>query len=316
MADSHSLKVMCIFEAGSRLGYSSELTCLAALIYHRFFRLKQLSHFDLFAFASASIKLAHWFYELPYEATNLCLVMNNILHGQDCYLNSSMLDRVKRSVDLAAKVICTNLDYQINFKDTARITPGTLQLQIREEDDRLQSSIKRKAIQIDISSDEEESSSSFSEDEGGLTKAEQLLSKIDRSQIGSHRYLVHYLQTIKLLTSPEMNDCMERVSNLAWIFLCDYHWTPSVTQIYANHLACTCLMIAIEVYRPKLETSKQPERVALWKILNKRWNLILCDDFSTRHLARAIHSIVQQYKEYQRVVQHEFSTYVIDPLGN
>lgn len=314
MADSNSLKVMCIFEAGSRLGYSSEMTCLAAHIYHRFFRIKQLSHFDLFLFASAAIKLAHWFYELPFDHRHLCLVMNNILHDRDSYLNSTTLARIERSIDLAAKVICTNLDYQINFKDAHMTTPGVLQARFREDDDLHQSSLKKPAVLIEFSSDEEDEKSSSSEDEGGITKAELMLSKIDKSQIGSHRYLVHYLKTIKLLIGVEMMECFEKISNVAWTFLCDYHWTPSVAQIYANHLACTCLMMAIEVYRPELEKSKQIERRHLWQILNKRWNLILCDDFPTRHLSRAILNIVNQYGEYQRVLQHEFSTYVIDPL--
>lgn len=312
MADSSSLKVMCIFEAGNRLGLGAEITCLAAHIYHRFFRIKIMSQFDQFTFAAASMKLAHWFYERDYDLDNICLVMNNILHGQSLFLNKNALDRVKWSIKLAAKVICTNLDYQINFKDTRFTTPGALQEQFREHDEQHQINTRRPII-INLS-DEEDESSSLSDDEGGLTKAELLLNKIEKSQIGSHRYLVHYLKTIDLLIEPEMKEYFEKISNLAWIMLSDYYWSPSVTQIYANHLACACLIMAIEIYRPKLETSRQPERKNLWHILDKRWNLILCDDFPTRHLNRAVINIVVQYNEYKRVMQHELNTYVIDPL--
>lgn len=313
MADSGSLKVLCIFEAAGRLEYSSELTCLAAHIYHRFFRLKPLSQFDLYTFAAAAIKLAHWFYEQTLDSKNLCLVLNNILHGQDLYLNENNLLKIERSIDLAAKVICSNLDYQINFKDTRMTTPGILQERFREEDAQLLNARKKPAIVVEFSSDDEDSSD-LSEEEGGLTKDDILLSKIDRNQAGSHRYLAHYLKTIKLLIKPDVMDQFDRISNLAWTFLSDYHWSPCVTQIYSNHLACACLIMAIETLRPELNTNRHPDKKELWKLLDKRWNLILCDDFPSKLLNRAIVSIVGQYDEYHRLLQHEFSTYVIDPL--
>lgn len=237
-----------------------------------------------------------------------------IIHGKELYLSKTNLEKLVRSIDLAAKVICTNLDYQINFKDTRLNTPGLLQEQYRNQEAEEQNNRKILLLDISFSDDEESSSSSSDEDEDGETRADRLLSKNDKYQIGSHRYLVHYLKTIRMLVNPGGEEYFEKISNLAWTLLCDYHWTPCVTQVYSNHLACTCLIMAIEVYRPKLEKSRLLERSELWCLLNKRWNLIFCDDFSNKLLSRAINLIVEQYDEFDRVLQHEFSTFVIDPL--
>jgi hypothetical protein len=314
MADSNSLKVMSIFEVGARLDYGSELTCLAAHIYHRFFRVQQqTSMFDLYMFASASLLVAHWFYEKTLVPYDLYLVMCDILHGQDFFITEEITKNLTHSMELAAKIICTNLDYQVSFKDTRLTTPGLLREQYRSREAEIAAQAKNNTI-IDLVDSEEKSSSSSEDEDTNETKADRLLTKNDRNKISSHRYLVHYLKIIKSLVHEDVMDYFEKISNVAWVFLCDYHWSPCVTQILSNHLACACLMMAIEVFRPQLEDSKVKERAELWKTLDKKWNHILCEDLNEKQLKRAIDLIVDQYEEYSRVVQYELNTYVIDPL--
>lgn len=317
MADSNSLKVMCLFEVAARMNYSSELVCLAAHVYHRFFRIKyHLNQYDLYTFACASLQLAHMFYELPFDHRQLCIVMSEMVHGPGKYMNESVEAKLRHSIELAAKVIFTCLDQQINYKDTHQLTPGMLQQHYRNMEAEQAGRRKVPTIEINFSDDEEKSSSSEEEDEEDALerRTDRLLSKNDKYRISSHRYLVHYLKTIKQLVNTEVMDIYIKISNLAWVFLNDYHWTPCVTQIYSNHLACACLMMAIEIYRPKLAESRNNDRKELWKLLNKKWNLILCDDFNSRIASKAMIRIVEQYQEYDRVQQHELNLFVIDPL--
>lgn len=315
MADSNSLRVMCIFEVGARLNYSSELTCLAANIYHRFFRLqRQESMFDLYMFGSASLLLAHWFYEKTLVPYDLCLVMNDILHGPDFFITQDMTQNLTHSMELAAKVICTNLQYEISFKETRLTTPGLLQELNRNRE--AESASSRAPVILELVESDSEESSSSEDDDANETKADRLLTKNDRNKISSHRYLVHYLKIMKYLVHEEAMEYFVKISNVAWVFLCDYHWSSAVTQILSNHLACTCLMMAIEVFRPQLENSKVNEKAVLWRTLNRKWNFIFCDDFNEKHLQRAINLIVDAYEEYHRCIQYELNTYVIDPPRN
>lgn len=299
MADSSSLRVMCLFEAGSRLRYRSEIICLAAHLYHRFFRVKhEMNHFELYTFASAALKLAHWFYERDFDMKELCIAMSSIIYGTDKfnYLSPSDLRKLERSIDLAAQVISINIDYQINFKDTKLVTPGDLAA-ARKRD-----LAGPEVIPID-NSDE-----SSDEDSDQEAEAAYLLTNNDKHQISSHRYLVHYLKTIKLIVEPEDICHLTRIANTAWSILCDVYWSSTVTQRYSNDWACICLMMAIEVWRERLQ--KFPR---FWKLINRKWNLIFCDDLTNERLERDIFLIADLYQEFDRLIQQEFNTYVIDP---
>lgn len=308
MADTNSLRVMSIFEACARLECGSELTCLAAHIYHRFFRLRQqMNLYELYTFAAASIKLAHWFYEKQFNCDDLALVMMSIIHRPDFLLDPESHKKLTHSIELAAKIMAINLDFQINYKDTRLTTPGLLKAQNRGH---LEGNRNKGAQVIEFSSSESSSSSDQLEDE-----SEWLLNKNDKHQVSSHRYLAHFLKTVQMLVTHEAMEEFTTICNRAWTILSDFHWSPCVTSIYANHLACTSFMIAIEKSRDNLAHSRVKARKDLWTLLDKKWNLIFCDDFSNEHLNRAIRSIKDQYEEYERVIQHELNTYVIDPLG-
>ena len=302
------LRVMSIFEVGARLEMSSELMGLAAHVYHRFFRTREMELFELYTFAAASLKLAHKFYEQPFRDHEVCLVMINIIHGPNYYLSEESENKLLHSIDLAAKIIPVNLDFQINYKNDSRITPGEL----RERAAALNEN-KKQIVSVGL-----EQSSSENDDDNDdmpIPQTDQLLTNNDRNEISSHRYLVHYLKAISLLVKPEGQKHFKLISNLAWIILCDLHWTPAVTLWNPNHLACVSLIMAIEIVRPDLEKSSSRAKAELLILLNRKWNLILCDDLSDTRLVRAFGLIADQIFEYERLMQHEFSTYVIDPIG-
>jgi len=293
MADSNSLRVMCLFETGAQLRCSSEIIGLAAHIYHKFFRLKpEMDQFELFTFGAACIKLAHWFYEKQVRNSDITLVMVSVAHGPNYFLDDQAMSKLEHSIDVAAKVITINLNYQIDYKDTRMMTPGDLARARNPEE----------VITIDRDSS--------SDEEGDEDETDRLLSKNSRHLISSHRYLAHYLCTIKLLVDPSSEIPFWKISSIAWTYLTDFHWSPCVTQHYANHLACACLMMATETCRPELDNPKYAE---FWKLINKKWNLIFCDDLSQKRLEQTMITVAQQYDEYERILQHEFNTYVIDP---
>lgn len=320
MADSNSLRVIAIFETCARLDCGAELAGLAAHIYHRFFKIKQeMSLFELYTFAAAAIKLAHWFYEKSYNGTDTCLTMCSVIHGPGYFVDHQMRDKLEKSVDSAAKIICITLDYQINFKDTRHnrgCTPGLVYQQYKSAAQAAEeAAIKRNAAIFESppDSDDDPNHSSSDEDDYIISKADRMLSKNDRYLISSHRFLLHYLKTIKMLVPKSQHDLFTRIGNIAWTILSDFHWSQFVTNFSNEHLACTSLMMAIESYRPKLENNRSKEKAELWKLLSQKWNLIFCDDLYERHLTRTANRIIEQYQEYERVLQHELHTHVIDP---
>lgn len=298
MADNNSLKVMCIFEACARLRCRAELTCLAAHLYHRFFRVRQeMNDFELNTFAAASIKLAHWFFEREYNPKELCIAIMSIIHGPDFYITKQTFKKLERSIDLAAQVIAMNIDFQINFKDTKLVTPGDLAAARQQ---------KSEVVTIRSDSDDDNSSDDEAENEAAL-----LLANNDKYQISSHRYLVSYLKTINLLVDKEDLKYLRRVANTAWSILCDLYWSPTVTQRYSDHWACVCLMMGIETWRKVFQDD--PNAARFLQLIDKKWNLIFCDNLSNEHLERDIYLVLEQYQEFERALQQEFNTFVIDP---
>lgn len=316
MADSNTLKVMSIFEAGARLKLSAEVTCLAAHLYHRFFKLEQICKnihlFDLYNLAAASIKLAMCFYEKQYKGQDVALAMISMIQEPNFYLDPKSHSKLVKTIDLTAKVMTINLDFQVNHKDTRWMTPGLLNQQYRNQ--HALADQNQKHIVFDEPSSSSSSDDDDDNDDYPISKADQHLSKNDKYSVSSHRYLAHYLIFIKSFLKPQYDRHFMGITNLAWTFLSDFHWSPCVTGISADHLACSTLMMAIEVYRPQFEKSKRNEKKQFWSLINKNWNLILCEDLSEELKQRAIDTIIEQYVEYERVMQHELSTYVIDPL--
>lgn len=289
MEDSNTLKVMCLFEAGAVLESGDELIGLAANLYHRFFKLNpDMNQFDLYTFAAACIKLAYWFYEKRVKDSNLCIVMADIARGVE-FLGDESLAKLEHSVKLAAKIVAYNLNHEVNYRDKRAITPGDF----CRENAKNVAPIRVYAAQ----GLKEEPDSEF-----GLEEDEILLSRNSKYEISPHRYLVHYLKTIKLLVDPKDEQDFQLVCNLSWIFLSDLHWSPYVITEYGNHLACSCLMTAIEALRQKLR-----KKQALWKLLNKQWNLIFCDDLDNKRSTIIISKIVEQYDKYNRALQTELT---------
>jgi len=310
-----SLKVMCIFEAGATLGCESELVCLAANIYHRFFRGKEKPQYDVFAIAAASLKLAHRFCEQPLSGRNLILAMMSIIHGRKFFLDGRTYDRLRHTICLAERIIATNLDYQLDFRYERMLTPGQLQEQYRN---RAMQGIANRPKQV-IVIDCDEDSSSSDDDDQPIPKADLMLAKNSKHTISAHRYLLHYLKTVQSLLKQNCQVTSEsfgKICNVAWIILCDCHWSHSVTNIDAHHLACACLIMAIEICRNGLEKSRNQAKLQLWSQLNREWNLIFCDDFPNVHRDRALDSIVLQYNEYERLMQEELSMTVINRLDS
>lgn len=309
MADTNSLRVMCLFEAGARLICGSEVVSLAAHLYHRFFRLESdMNQFDLYTFAAACIKLAYWFYESPIDSGELALVMSSIVHGSEYFLNAQTETNLQLSIDYAAKIVAINLDYQINYKDNRMMTPGDLR-RSRGAPGAAEVIVIEVPAPMDVDDDTDDDDS---EDED---EVDRLNLKNCKHLVSAHRYLAHYLKTISLLvdrSNATQVDYFKKVSSISWAILTDLYWSPFVTQHYGNHLACTCLMMAIEIFRKELELKKLDQSEP-WQLISKKWNLIFCDDLSDLQLDRLMTVILRQYAEYERVLEHEFSTYVIDP---
>lgn len=261
----------------------------------------------MYTFAAACILLAHNFYERPvatdyYERSltsdHLTKVITSVAHGCTTMLEDRDRKSMAKSIDLAAKIISVNLDFQINYKDTKMLTPRELMALNQKNQE------ASEVIEIDRPTSEEER-----EEE----EREKLLVRNNRNNISSHRYLVHYLKAIKSILPEECLKHFPIICKLSWSFLSDFHWSPHVTQHYSNHLACACLQMAIETCKEALTQSRQEEKRKLWTLVNKKWNLIFCDDLDQRKLNRLILVIIKDYNEYERVFQHELNTYVIDP---
>lgn len=314
MADSSSLKVMYLFEAGSRLRCSAEVVGLAAHLYHKFFRQQQdMNQFDLYTFGSACLNLARHFYETKCDSSasseyrhkladclDIAVVMISVVHGPEQILDVTHENNLALSINYASQIIAINLNFQIDYKDTRRMTPGD---------------ILRTTKSIPEQYDDNFVAQESSDDEYyNRDEAEKALSRNCKHTISSHRYLAHYLKCIKLLIHPESELYFRKIANVAWIILSDYHWSSSVTRHYSHHLACASLMMAIETCRKELDSTMSAKAV-LWDLVNKKWNLIFCDDFNNQKLEQTIYTIVNQYSEYDRLMKHEFSTYVIDPQG-
>lgn len=294
MADSFSLKIMSLFEAGARLECNTETVCLAAHIYHKFFKLMpRYSDYDLYMFASASIKIATMFFEQHINNDKIVLAMMSVIHGTKLYLDNRVREKLRQSVDFTAKIICINMQYQVDFKDTKRQTIGDL-AKAKERSENLISMIAKHAEESD-------------DDLEAETFEEKLLLNNSRYSISGQRYLTHYLKCIKLLIKPENQADFNKICDVAWTLLADFYWSPSVTQYHTDHIACASLLMAIKIC---LKTIKDQ---SFRNLLDKKWNLIFCDDLNNVHAQATSIAIVRQYQEYERVVSHEFNTYVIDP---
>lgn len=302
MADANSIRIIYIFEACARLKCGSEIAALACHVYHRFFRIKpDMSQFELYTFASACILLAHDFYEGDLKAEELAMIAVSILHGPDYHLSSEMRSKIARSITETSLVIAVNTNFEISFKDERFMTPGDFLKSLRPQ--------TQEVVTLDDSMSVDSESADDDDD-----VAEYLLSRNSKYLISSHRYLTHYLYSIKLLVNPSATSLFNRLCNIAWIFLNDFYWSPTVMCHLPDHVACACLMMSIEVFtRDTTDKSGGPEREEFTNFIRKKWNLIFCDDLTVEKLNRTIHTIMRNYGEYEMIFRKEFTKDVIDP---
>lgn len=299
MAGSLSLKAISIFEVGSKLNSGDEMIGLAAYLYHRFFRTQEdMSQFDLYTISAACIKLAYQFYEKDVKLSKLCIAMASIVHGPNYILKDKNLEKLEHSVALATKIIAFNLNHEINYRDNRLITPGILRSSAGNDSH----------VEIDILAHlyprEEEEKINFDEFQPDV--AEISLVRNSKYKISPHRYLLHYLKTIKLFVEPPSEKDFKLVCNLAWIILSDLFWSPFVIKVTRDHLACACFMMAVEACRPKLDVRNR-EKKNLWTLLNKKWHLILCEDLNTKRLRAIVHQLIEQFEEYERLLENEIT---------
>lgn len=294
MSDSVSLKVMVIFEVCARLRCDPELTCMAAHLYHKFLRsMMDTSGLDLYAVAGACIRLAHWHFSEPLDIEDLILVIAHIAKLPPDLLDESGKNKLVRTIEIMTTVVLVNINFLVDFKDFRMATPGEL------------SRLQRQANTLDetiLSKKEPEISFEVKEDEEEL-----LMVKYSRNLISPHRYLTHYLQSIELVIEDKFELgklTFKKIANLSLVLLSDIYWSPSVLQFYASHIACACLMVAIESHRKDFELDDLSRR-----LFDRKWHLIFCDDLSDVHLKRIIlQGVVRQYETYERIFEKEFNT--------
>lgn len=291
MADVEFLNVLTIFEACARLEQGAELAGLAAHIYHRFLKkTNKFRKYDRYILGAAAIKLAYWFYDYPLEIDNLVMIMIGLAHGPNAFLSDPVRSKLAQSIDLMANLITVNLEFEINFKSTVMTTPGILLNSYAAS--RNQPGAPSTSNNSDLFDADYE---------------DNMLSKIDKSLISGHRYLIHYLKSIHTMIEQAQENSFFKVCNIAWIIMSDIHWSPFIVVNRLPHLACACLTMAIEICRDDLELDDEPVKMRLWQLLNKKWNLIFCDDLSSRQLNILIESIVSQYGTHQALMDREFA---------
>lgn len=116
-----------------------------------------------------------------------------------------------------------------------------------------------------------------------------------------------------MLTGEDLEFDFKRLCNLAWTFAADSHWTPRITANAPNIVACVCLMMAVDLVKPMYAEHKSILKRAFGKLIDKKWNLIFCDDLSDGKYKRLRNLVVKDYQEYDRLMRHHFHTLVIDP---
>lgn len=291
-------KVMFIFEACSSLGVGAELASLAARIYRQYLaKSTDMCRYDLYTVAAASIKLAHWFYELSLDMNELVIVLICTAHHPSAYADEGSLEVLVGSINLMASLICSNLAFEIDYKGIKRMTPGSVSAARHK---------KRLGTNNDNDDDDDDDESDNLMDVNDpYLLSDTLLSQNNKNQISSHRYLVHYLKSIKNLTEDAQESFFTKIANVAWTILSDLHWSPFVIYEKSSHIACACLMMAIEISKEDLDRDDHPSKKRLWQLMDKRWNLILCDDLPNNRLNIMIEKIVRQYSEFDNILQRE-----------
>lgn len=314
MTESDCLRSMFLYEAGSRLGLGSEVTCLAAHLYHRYFRTSPETYqCELYTFEIACLKLALWFYDTNVNSQHisdedLALVMISVAHGTDCPLYRQNEKKIIHSINLAMSVVCINLRYQIDYSVARRMTPGEVErARLGPKKDPVETETKKVVTYTNIEDQDDD------EDDDDLNDPALTLANNPEETISSHRYLTHYLVAIKLLIDNDLAPHFSKLCTISWTILCDQYWSSRVTQYHVNHMACAALMLAISMCRAEYENSRINVKSRFWRLINKKWNLIFCNDLTQNQLNVLMQAIVSTYDEYDRILQHEFNTYVIDP---
>lgn len=291
MNEGDEMRVMPVFEAGARLRIPSETQCLAAHLFHRFYyhTNQTFESCESYTVAAACLKLASMFYNQTIDSSDLSLVMSAIIRPKgNFYLDRATEMKYQRSIDLTMQIVLVNVRFEVNYKNMRRIPPGELAKRARAKVER-ETRMTPEEIRL--------------EEERGLTRN-------NRDIISGQRWLAHYLKSIMYFVGGSGMPYFKKMANIAWTLLNDCHWTTGVIQNNQSHLACCCLIMAIEILEPALNCSKE-DKEPFWKFIDKKWNLILCDDFDDIRLGRMKSDVINYYKEFDRAIQNQFKTYVI-----
>lgn len=311
-SDTNALKILFIGDACARLTASSELASLAAHTYHRFsYKMgNKFNTLDPYAIGAACIKLAHLTYELQLPIDNLVLVAISLVHGPDRVVDDQVRRKLGETIDTYCTMICFHLDFEISFKDTRRITPGDLIQQYANQRQPLPAYMRDPAEE----SDDDVLGSPFLDDD--FDDSDELLSKNSRELISGHRYLAHYLNIIRFHVHSSQEHMFAKISNIAWILLSDIYWSPIVLHYPTRKLACASLMMAIRLSRNDLNKQDEPNRIKLWEYLNKKWNLIFCDDFKSKQLEILINDMVKSFLQFNRLLQRDLEFDITSIMKN
>lgn len=254
---------------------------------------------DVYAIAGACIKLAHAFYENYLIVDDLIIVLITISRGAaHSNVEDSFMEKLAKTLDIYQTAIAYKLEFNIAFADQARTTLSDLELQNRMNMLPLPAWMRERDDENSGDTD-----SPFPDDDFDVR--DDMMTRNSRELISPHRYLLHYLNMMKLLIEPSQENSFYRLANIAWVLLNDLYWTGMVLMHQSRKLACASLMMAIRICRKDLELTDEPNKMKLWRYVDKRWNLIFCDDFTNKQLNALLMSIVERYKDYDRLLEFD-----------
>lgn len=294
-------KVLIINDACARLESSSEIAALGCHIYSRFEYMMgdKIRSMDVYAIAGACLKLAHAVYESHLKLDDLILVLLTISRGPANNIpDKEFKSKLIKTINIYSMAISYKLEFNISFKDQARITLSDLELQNRSNMLPLPSWMLEREDE-----DDDDTDSPFSDDD--FDQRDDLMTKNSRELISPHRYLLHYLNIIKLLIESNQENSFYKLANIAWILLNDVYWSSMVLLCQSRKLACASLMLAIRICRKDLEQSGEPNKMKLWQYIDKKWNLIFCDDFTNKQCDVLIINMVERFKEFDKLLEFD-----------
>lgn len=312
------VKLYSLFEVSACCKYPTDIVCLAANIYHKFSYAidNRCNEYDVYSLVCACLRIAVRASELHVNNNYLIIAFTRIIHGQDFTIDDKILEKCSESIDLLEKVILRNIQYRIDYSIIRKQTPGQLSVDWkRKRESRSDIALFDSEYYCDI--EFKEFVKKQSTDIASLERVENLRTP------SAHHYLSHYLYCISQLCDYHNKDETEEkneksrkmlilIANIAWTFLTDCHLSPLVVIKQPDHLAVASFMMAVEVVKDEFE--QRPLRYGkMWVILNRRWNLIFCDNLTNKQLIFLIRDIAKVYERFEIALMKELQIFTSDP---